>query len=258
VDIQTLPQQNAIQPSSRHFVSCPHRCERLGWAGCFGAAVNHSGSGLKSWSRVSGLERIAVRLRRILTDRQLGALGIDRAALSLDEHVLDPTSLGWINADVDADPFNTVARIECALYMGNTLLRDTDVVSMANSLEVRLPLLDQSVVDWVMQLPERCKTQPGGPTKYLLRAALRGLIPESLLKRPKTGFCMPIDRWMHGPLRDSCQADIEYLAGNGPLDSREIRRIWNEFLASPANVHWVRPMALVALGSYLRNRSTAA
>jgi asparagine synthase (glutamine-hydrolysing) len=142
--------------------------------------------------------------------------------------------------------------------MGNTLLRDTDAVSMAHSLEVRVPLLDQHVVNYVMQLPERLKTRPGGPTKYLLRAALDGLIPEALLNRPKTGFSLPIDRWMHGPLRDSCQAAVEYLAENGPLYAGEVRRLWNDFLASSANVHWIRPMALVALGSYLQNRSAAA
>jgi asparagine synthase (glutamine-hydrolysing) len=205
----------------------------------------------------AGLERIALRLRRILTDRQLGSLGVDLASLPLDDHFLDPSVVAAICDDATADAFNTIARLECGLYMGNTLLRDTDVVSMAHSLEVRVPLLDQHVVNYVMQLPERLKTRPGGPTKYLLREALRGLLPDALLNRPKTGFCLPIDRWMHGPLRDSCQAAIDYLAGNGPLDAGEVRSLWNDFLASSANVHWVRPMALVALGSYLQNRSAA-
>jgi asparagine synthase (glutamine-hydrolysing) len=205
----------------------------------------------------AGLERIALRLRRILTDRQVGSLGVDLASLPLDDHFLDPSVVAAICDNATADAFNTIARLECGLYMGNTLLRDTDVVSMAHSLEVRVPLLDQHVVNYVMQLPERLKTRPGGPTKYLLREALRGLLPDTLLSRPKTGFCLPIDRWMHGPLRDSCQAAIDYLAGNGPLDSGEVRSLWNDFLASSANVHWVRPMALVALGSYLQNRSDA-
>ena len=172
----------------------------------------------------------------------------------MNEHLLSPSALTAIGSD-GGDAFNRVARLECGLYMGNTLLRDTDAVTMAHSLEVRVPMLDQPLVDYVMQLPERIKTHPGGPTKLLLRQAMKGLIPDSLLNRPKTGFCLPIDRWMHGALRDSCQASIDYLAGAGVLDAREVRSQWAEFLASAANVHWIRPMTLVALGSYLRNIS---
>lgn len=200
------------------------------------------------------LERITLRLRRILTDRQIHRLGIDISSLSLNQHLLDPSVLTAIGGD-DGDAFNRVARLECGLYMGNTLLRDTDAVTMAHSLEVRVPLLDQPLVDYVMGLPERIKTRPGGPAKLLLRQAMKGLVPDALLNRPKTGFCLPIDRWMHGALRDSCQASIDYLAGAGILEAREVRSQWAEFLASAANVHWVRPMTLVALGSYLRNIS---
>ena len=200
------------------------------------------------------LESIALRLRRILTDRQIRRLGVDTSGLPLDAHLLAPSALTALGGG-GGDAFNRIARLECGLYMGNTLLRDTDTVSMAHSLEVRVPLLDQQLVDYVMRLPEQLKTRPGGPTKVLLRAAMKGLIPDSLLERPKTGFCLPIDRWMHGPLRDSCQAGIDYLAGTGLLDAREVRNEWEEFLASSANVHWIRPMALVALGSYLRNVS---
>ncbi len=148
-----------------------------------------------------------------------------------------------------------IARLECGLYMGNTLLRDTDTVSMAHSLEVRVPMLDQRVVDYVMPLSGRLKVQPGGPTKHLLRTALRGLVPEQLLNRPKTGFCLPIDRWMHGVLRDSCESAVDHLASSGILDSKKVRHLWGEFIASRDNVHWIRPMALVALGSYLQNQS---
>ena len=202
----------------------------------------------------ASLDGVTLRLRRILTDRQLGRLGIDTSSLSLNEHLLSPSALTAIGSD-GGDAFNRVARLECGLYMGNTLLRDTDAVTMAHSLEVRVPMLDQPLVDYVMQLPERIKTHPGGPTKLLLRQAMKGLIPDSLLNRPKTGFSLPIDRWMHGALRDSCQASIDYLAGAGVLDAREVRSQWAEFLASAANVHWIRPMTLVALGSYLRNIS---
>jgi asparagine synthase (glutamine-hydrolysing) len=200
------------------------------------------------------LDAVALRLRRILTDRQIRRLGIDPSSLPLDEHLLFPSVLAELGDD-GVEAFNRVARLECGLYMRNTLLRDTDAVSMAHSLEVRVPLLDQPLVDYVMGLPERFKAQSRSPAKMLLRSAMKGLVPDAMLHRPKTGFCLPIDRWMHGPLRDSCQAAIDSLADAGILDAREVRAQWKEFLGSSANVHWIRPMAFIALGSYLRNVS---
>jgi asparagine synthase (glutamine-hydrolysing) len=199
------------------------------------------------------LQRIALRLRRILTDRQILRLGLAPDALGLDADFLPPGSLASTAAESRGDDFNLVSQVESVLYMGNTLLRDTDAVSMANSLEVRVPLLDQPIVDFVSALPGHAKRRNGGPTKLLLREACRDLIPESLANRPKTGFSLPIDRWMHGPLRESCEASIDAAADSGVLDRGEVRAIWRDFLESRHNVHWIRPMTLVALGAYLRH-----
>jgi asparagine synthase (glutamine-hydrolysing) len=140
--------------------------------------------------------------------------------------------------------------LECGLYMKNTLLRDTDAVSMAVGLEVRVPILDQKVVDFVLSLPARSKVS-GDITKWLLRESCRDLIPSSVAGRAKTGFSLPIDRWMHDGLRDSCQHGVEVLAGHGVLDPAEVRNIWDDFIGSSRNAHWTRPMTLVALGKYL-------
>ncbi len=204
------------------------------------------------------LRRITLRLRRILTDRQINRLGIEPGRVGLDDDYLSRSSLASTATDRVADAFNVVSHLESVLYMGNTLLRDTDAVSMANSLEVRVPLLDQPIVDFVSALPGKSKMPSGRPTKYLLREACRDLIPEPLASRPKTGFCLPIARWMHGPVRESCEASIDAAAGSGVLDAREVRLIWQDFLASSSNVHWIRPMTLVALGAYLRNSSTTS
>ena len=204
------------------------------------------------------LRRITLRLRRILTDRQIARLGLEPGLVGLDDDYLAPGALASTASEHVDDTFNVVSQLESVLYMGNTLLRDTDAVSMANSLEVRVPLLDQPVVNYVSSLPGHAKVQNGGPTKFLLREACRDLIPESLANRPKTGFCLPIDRWMHGPLRESCDASIAAAAESGVLDAREVRSIWGDFLESPTNVHWIRPMTLVAFGSYLLRTSATA
>ena len=95
------------------------------------------------------------------------------------------------------------------------------------------------------------KQPRNGQLKPLLRDACRDVLPEWLLQRPKSGFSLPIDRWMHGELRDSCEAAIGNLHSCTCIDLGVARSIWDDFASSPANVHWIRPMTLVALGNYL-------
>ena len=72
------------------------------------------------------------------------------------------------------DSFNSVSCFELQSYMVNTLLRDTDAVSMANSLEVRVPLLDHRLVEFVARLPKRLKFMAGVPKALLVEAAVAG------------------------------------------------------------------------------------
>lgn len=203
------------------------------------------------------IESIALRLRRILTDRQMTSLGLAAVPLGLTSNYLPtPARHSRPAAHQDrhgstADVFRTVAELECRFYMENTLLRDTDTSSMAHSLEVRVPLLGQRVVDYVAALPSWTKTGAGGPTKPLLREACRELLPAEIVNRKKMGFSLPVDRWMHGPLRDSCEAAIQHLLARNILAATEVRAIWDEFTSSSVHTHWIRPMTLVALGNYL-------
>lgn len=92
----------------------------------------------------------------------------------------------------------------------------------------------------------------GTSAKHLLKAACGDLIPTALLHRPKTGFTLPIDRWMRGPMREACSAAIEAVAGCGLLEPAAVRRVWRSFDEPDSPVRWTRPMALIALGSYLQ------
>lgn len=203
------------------------------------------------------IERLLLMFRRILTDQQLRSVGITAKDAGLPGDFL-PTRAMHQFVDEDAGnqrrpiaAFDTISLLESTLYMGNTLLRDTDVVSMACSQEVRVPFLDRRLIDRVARLPAGVKSGRGRPLKWLLRQACADLIPAALIQRRKTGFSLPIDRWMHGPLRDSCEACIDVAATCGVLDPRGVRELWAEFVSSSAHGHWVRPMTLIALGNYL-------
>ena len=92
--------------------------------------------------------------------------------------------------------------------MAQTLLRDTDSVSMANSLEVRVPLLDHVLLEFVTQLPQRAKLRRG-VGKALLVEALRDLLPAGVVGQRKRTFTLPWEHWLRGPLAQRMRADAE-------------------------------------------------
>ncbi|HYY90158.1 MAG TPA: asparagine synthase (glutamine-hydrolyzing) [Chloroflexota bacterium] len=141
---------------------------------------------------------------------------------------------------------------EARTYMHDLLLRDTDQMSMAHSLEVRVPLLDHCLVEYVMRLPDARK-QPAGLPKRLLVESLDGLLPESVVRRPKQGFALPFDPWLRGPLRQFCAERLgpEGLGGRGIFRPEALWAFWTAFLARRPDTTWSRVWVLVALEAWL-------
>ncbi|MFZ2088484.1 MAG: asparagine synthase (glutamine-hydrolyzing) [Desulfobaccales bacterium] len=98
------------------------------------------------------------------------------------------------------DPLNQVLYCDLKLYLEGDILVKVDRASMANSLEVRVPLLNRLLVEYAAQLPHAFKLR-GLTTKFILRRALQGILPDSILKRGKKGFNAPVARWLAGPLK---------------------------------------------------------
>ena len=93
------------------------------------------------------------------------------------------------------------------------LLMKQDQMSMAASIESRVPFLDHKLVEFTARLPERLKLR-GWTTKYVLRRAMRGVLPEQILTRPKMGFPVPVAAWLRGPYRHVVD---EYVLGERAL-----------------------------------------
>jgi asparagine synthase (glutamine-hydrolysing) len=191
---------------------------------------------------------VALALRRSLSDARIRAMGLAPDRVGLAGDYLEPAG-SRIGPSLDGDGFNTVARMEATHYMRDTLLRDTDAVSMRHSLEVRVPFLDTPLVDYVSRLPGRVKR--GRDSKALLRKAGGGVLSDRITSRPKTGFTLPIGDWMRGPMREPCEAAISTLAGQSFINGAEVRRTWLAFVADERSMHWSRPLSLVVLGTYL-------
>ena len=154
------------------------------------------------------------------------------------------------------DVVNAISRLELEGYMANTLLRDTDAMSMAHSLEVRVPFVDVKVVNFVLSLPGEWKLKPGQTRvpKPLLADAIADLLPRDFLARRKMGFTLPFEKWMQGRLRPeiaSVLEDAKQFAESG-LVAGEARDLWRRFLRAPRAVGWSRPWSLFVLARWCR------
>lgn len=144
------------------------------------------------------------------------------------------------------DPINQVSYLEMRNYMLNTLLRDSDVMSMSVGLEVRIPLIDHKLVEFALALPGRMKANGRGPKNLLVEAV--GDLPREVVERRKRGFTFPFEHWLKDELRgDVGSAFLK--VGKGALgeflDARGVQAVWSDFLAG--RVSWSRPWALYVL-----------
>jgi asparagine synthase (glutamine-hydrolysing) len=111
---------------------------------------------------------------------------------------LRPATLSARLPDGD-DWQNQILALDFTTYMSGSVLTKVDRAAMAHGLEVRPPLLDDALVDFAFSLPGRRKL-PGKQSKYLLKRAVRGQIPDEVIDRPKKGFGIPLAAWLRGPL----------------------------------------------------------
>lgn len=121
------------------------------------------------------------------------------------------------------------------VYLPDDVLAKVDRAAMAVGLETRVPFLDHRVVEFAFSLPTALRTG-AGEGKVLLKRLLGRHVPRALTDRPKTGFGVPIDDWLRGPLRDWAEAllDPARLAREGFLDADRVRRTWDEHLRDGA------------------------
>jgi len=105
-----------------------------------------------------------------------------------------------LNACKAKELINQILYCDMKLYMEGDILPKVDRASMANSLEVRVPLLNQTLLDFASNIPHDLKLH-GLTTKYLLKQALKNRLPAEILRRGKKGFNMPIAKWLTSPLR---------------------------------------------------------
>jgi asparagine synthase (glutamine-hydrolysing) len=149
------------------------------------------------------------------------------------------------------DSFAAVTCLEARSYLVNTLLRDTDSMSMAHSLEVRVPFLHHPLVEFVAQLPEGMKNGKGMP-KELLVTALGDLLPSEVVQQRKRGFTFPWSAWLRGPLKEGIERGLKDLAPalRPLLDEKSVYAVWESYLNGKTS--WSRPWSLYVLNEWVK------
>jgi len=177
-----------------------------------------------------------------------GGIATGRAAAYVPqlERVLDP----WFERFGSRDLVTQMMLVDLETYLPGDILTKVDRMSMAVSLEARVPILDHLVVEFAMGLPSRLKLQRG-TGKLILREAIAGVVPAPVLSRPKQGFAVPLDRWFRGPLRYRVDALTRKDARISEwVDSQAVQRITTEHLSGRRN-HQDGIWRLVALEGWL-------
>ncbi len=155
-----------------------------------------------------------------------------------------------LNAEVQAVQSPTflgnVVASEFKGYLRNQLLRDADVMSMAHSVEVRVPFLDHILVEKVLGWPASTQLSPG-VNKPLLVGAMGETLPREVWDRPKQGFVFPLQNWLNQQSRRLLMETLE----SDWLERSAVQKIWTGF--RQGRTHWARPWATLVWSHWQRS-----
>jgi asparagine synthase (glutamine-hydrolysing) len=182
------------------------------------------------------------RKMEIYTPATVAALAAPESSLEYLARYLHPA---------EQDTIAQLTRLELLNYMANTLLRDTDAMSMAHSLEVRVPLIDHKLVELAVRIPASMKLRNAQP-KWIFAQALKDILPEEVLTRPKRGFEMPVAAWMRHELRGVLE-DVfsrESVERRGLFRYDAARAIYDDFLEN--DTPYMHTWALAVLELWIR------
>ena len=155
------------------------------------------------------------------------------------------------------EPLSRAQYLDMKTYLPGDILTKVDRASMAHSLEVRVPLLDHQLVEWISGLPPRFKLN-GREGKYIFKKSLQPYLPEDVLYRPKMGFAVPLSSWFRGPLRQRVRDAVlgSVLADSRIFDQAFLRKLVDQH-QSGARDHSAALWSLLMFEAFLRRMTPA-
>lgn len=150
------------------------------------------------------------------------------------------------------DPLSLIQYLDFKTYLSGDILTKVDRASMAHSLEVRVPILDHELVEWISGIPPEVKLR-NGDGKHIFKQALRPYLPDQVLYRDKMGFGVPLASWFRGPLREKVRKVVlgPTLLETGLFRAEFLRRIVGQH-ESGLRDHSATMWALLMFAGYLK------
>ncbi|MCA1614211.1 MAG: asparagine synthase (glutamine-hydrolyzing), partial [Acidobacteria bacterium] len=135
----------------------------------------------------------------------------------------------YAEAGGTGDALHQLLYLDSKMYLPGDILTKVDRMSMAVSLEARVPLLDHKLIEFVSRIPSAFKLK-GETTKHIFKRAVRGLVPDEILDRPKQGFGVPIQHWINDQLRDRIRETLTEARarGRGYVEPRYVNTLLDE------------------------------
>lgn len=193
-----------------------------------------------AWDRVGPVPMFGVKLAKVarMLRGPLDTRAIYRASSEEWGEGLPLLGVGDVASPVDLTPAlrdtpeEAMMQWDMTGYLTDDILVKVDRAAMAQSLEVRVPLLDHRLIEFAWSLPLDLKKRDGRG-KWLLRRVLSRHVPDVLIERPKAGFAVPVGAWLRGPLRDWAEDLLspEALSASAPFDAVPIRARWQQHCA---------------------------
>ena len=130
------------------------------------------------------------------------------------------------------DPLSRTQYIDFKTYLVDDILTKVDRASMANSLEVRVPLLDHKFVELVAQIPSNLKLS-GRTSKYIFKKVLSGVLPDEIMNRQKMGFVIPVGRWLRKEIRETAEETLFNRRSDEKVffNQKYVKWMWDQHLS---------------------------
>jgi asparagine synthase (glutamine-hydrolysing) len=192
--------------------------------------------------------------RRVMSKKTMSRL--------LSNQILPAVNYDWVKNELNSKKtdlnklplLSQISYAEMVSYTQSVLLKDSDQMSMANSIELREPFFDYKLVELLLQIPDEFK--PMNKPKKLLVDSLNNLLPEILTVNKKKTFTFPWESWLKNELKDFCETNIAHLYNyNNLFNTNELKLFWQKYLESDDEILWTEIWGLVVLGSWLKQNN---
>lgn len=206
------------------------------------------------------LHELASLQRRVLPESvRLSLLAPDASRQAARLGPNHPMLDDFVSEMLGADEFQIISGWELRTYMTDVLLRDSDVFSMAHSLELRVPFVDTRLLEWLWPQRAKFKFDPSG-NKRALAEAVKDVVPAEIINRRKQGFALPFAKWMRSDLRPFLDETFSNasLARCPWLEPAATQALWREYLAGDDSRAWSRVWTIAVLIAFANRPAATA